>query len=1554
MTARLTIGVLGELQVTRGEDVVQLPPSRKTRALLAFLAVAGRPQRRERLCEMFWEVPDDPRGALRWSLSKIRQVLNGDGRDRVMADRNTVQLDFGDIEVDFSELAALKPDDVAALPTDRLCTLADLFRGEFLEDLSFPRCPDFEAWRTFHADAIGVLRLRVLRTLVERLADDPERALAFAHRLHMLDPDDAVLAARVEELAEAARDRGRRPAAVTVAAPPPEPPAPSARPEEAAPLPAVDKEQTIRFCTAGDGVRIAYAVSGEGPPIVRAAHWMSHVQHDWRSPVWRHWMEELSRENRLIRYDERGNGLSDWNVADISFEAMVSDLASVVDAAGLERFTLLGVSQSCAVSVAYAIRHPERVAGLILYGGYVRGWRKRGDPGEIATREALATLMRAGWGQNNPIFRQLFTARFIPGASPDQIASFDELQRMTVSPENAWRLQSMFADIDVTALLGRVTAPTLVLHGARDQVAPFESGRALATGIPNARFVALDTANHILSGDEPAFHTFLREVRGFTAAVNAAPARPAATTEGRRQVTVLTAEVVNPDSLLDFTDPEEAELTPLRERSRAIVAAHGGTVVGAGPNEITVAFGAETATEDHALQACRAALAMQAAFEALADSTMTLRIGIDSGEAVVRARRDGERGRPEVSGSPVQVARRLVHALQRGVIAVTDRARHAVGGYARLTRLEHAACPAFPEDWAVFELVAERSGTSRWQLRARAVDNRLVGREAEMRALRDLARHVRGGAGQAVALTGEAGFGKSRLAHEFLASEDLADFAKVECGALELDGDSPWGLMKKLLRSLFGVDRNADAEAATRGIAAVLEDRAADLLSPLLFVLDLPVPDPSWNALSAPARARRVEDAALASLSAVAARAPVALLIEDLHWADAQSLAAVRRILAWVAGEKVLALATSRADPEMSWLGDGHVTRIALQPLDPATALAFATSILGDDPSVAPLARAIAERTGGVPLFIEEVIGEMAQSGRLAGRAGAYTARGDVDALVVPMSVQSVIAARLGKLDEQDRRILQASSVIGREIRPDLLARLAGLDEATVERRLEALVDEGFLVERASGPARHWAFRHALIQEVVHGGLLAERRRDLNARLVEAMEQTAAGDAFVERLAEHALRAEAWDKAAHYLVRAARKALARSAHGTALTFAERGLEAVARLPESQDRHRLELDLQKARGLAWMAARGWGSPEVGQACARAEELCNLLDDTSELYVVLRGRAQYYMIGGQPRAARDVTLRCQELSRGTNDEGLVIETHHMEWTNGLFMGEYDTAIDSAERSRAIYRPESHHGLTYLYSGHDPGVCCRCFAGLAYWQQGKLLPADEACREAVDLAEKLAHPLTTAIAYWGMSYLHLFRSEPARCLEWAERVVDLCDEFSLPLLRSQGRFQAGWAMAHLGDARAGLAAMSEGVEAIRATGAEMGLPYFLALMAETVARTGDQGRALALVEEALASARRNGARFQFSEFLRIKAEILAGSGAAPEEVEALLRSAIRSAGRQHASVGELRAATQLARHLARHRRHAEARDTLAPYSGLIGQLAGTAESHEARGLL
>ena len=355
-----------------------------------------------------------------------------------------------------------------------------------------PDCPGFQAWLVSAREEARSLERQILDTLSDRLAATPEQALPFVRARVALDQDNEGAWARlIESLMALGRPdeaRAQHQAALGVLAeiggathvlhsalekPPPQ--------TERSDVPL---HQEIRFCRASGGVRIAYATVGRGPPLVKAANWLNHLEYDWETPIWSHLLRGLARDRTLLRYDARGNGLSDWDVGELSLDAWVSDLEAVIDATGFERFPLLGVSQGCAISIAYAVRHPERVSRLVLYSGQPAGVLARNEPDEIEKRRALATLTRIGWGQSNPAFRQLFTSMFVPGATQEQAELYNELQRRTASPECAARYLEATGWLDVRHLLPQVSVPTLVMHARGDAVTYDRAGATDGGGNP--------------------------------------------------------------------------------------------------------------------------------------------------------------------------------------------------------------------------------------------------------------------------------------------------------------------------------------------------------------------------------------------------------------------------------------------------------------------------------------------------------------------------------------------------------------------------------------------------------------------------------------------------------------------------------------------------------------------------------------------------------------------------------------------------------------------------------------------------------------------------------------------------------------------------------------------------------------------------------------------------------------------------------------------------------------------------------------------------------------
>ena len=519
---RLDIQLFGDFRVSYDTPEVELPNSKKTRVLLAYLIVTGRPQRRERLCELFWETSNDPKAALRWSLSQIKKIGDSIGIDLIEIDRERVTASLGNLTTDLSliDLALERP---TLLPqaTEKWLTILN---DGFLAGLDLPNLEDYTAWLNLERERIESMRTSLFATYIASPDAPLEKKLHYAREWLSARPYDRKAASALLRLLQEA---GRQTEFATWTK--------NLRqrfddanlifdPDDEITEFDVDKmreeqhllaKQKIKFCRTEGGVALAYASVGEGPPLVKAANWLSHLELDWSAPIWSPIFRELARDFRFIRYDERGNGLSDWNIDELSQAVFVKDLKAIIDEFDYPTVPLLGISQGVAVCIDYAVAHPERVSKLVLFGGYPKGWRIDATPEVAALRNAMLTLTRDGWGQENPAYRNVFSSTFMPGATPDQLEWFNEFQRNTTSPENAVRFLEAFADIDVRDKLARITVPTLVIHSRGDQRINWTVGRDMASQIPNAEFVTLDSDNHLLLEGEPAATEFISVVREF-------------------------------------------------------------------------------------------------------------------------------------------------------------------------------------------------------------------------------------------------------------------------------------------------------------------------------------------------------------------------------------------------------------------------------------------------------------------------------------------------------------------------------------------------------------------------------------------------------------------------------------------------------------------------------------------------------------------------------------------------------------------------------------------------------------------------------------------------------------------------------------------------------------------------------------------------------------------------------------------------------------------------------------------------------------------------------
>jgi DNA-binding SARP family transcriptional activator/pimeloyl-ACP methyl ester carboxylesterase len=520
-------------------------PRRKARALLSYLAVTSQTHTRETVAALLWpdHEPQQGRADLSRILSNLRTTL---GIDYILADREHIALnDKAALWIDVvhfrRQLDACREQAALAMDEDdceNLAATVACYQADFLAGFTLPDCPAFDEWQLLQTEALR----HDLSWALDRLVDGYEaqnkraQAISYAQRWVGLDPLHELaqrrllaLYARNGQRAEAHRHYlacerllaealGVKPELETqqlyeqILRSKPDIPV-----LQTAPAPKADQE--IRYFLSPDKARIAYAIVGQGPPLVWTATFLRHLEFDWQSPIWQHWLAALASRHTLIRYDERACGLSDWSVDDISFEAWIRDLEALVDHLGLERFRLMALSQAGAVAIAYAARHPERLSHLILHGAYARGrFHRQDNPQASEEAETLLSLTKLGWGQDNPAFRQVFSMQLMPGATKEQLAWFDELMRISMTSENAVRAEAEMYHINVLDQLPAVSVPTLVTHCREDAAVPFAEGRILASQIPGAQFVPLDSKNHLLLPAEPAWEQFVRQIHRFLAA----------------------------------------------------------------------------------------------------------------------------------------------------------------------------------------------------------------------------------------------------------------------------------------------------------------------------------------------------------------------------------------------------------------------------------------------------------------------------------------------------------------------------------------------------------------------------------------------------------------------------------------------------------------------------------------------------------------------------------------------------------------------------------------------------------------------------------------------------------------------------------------------------------------------------------------------------------------------------------------------------------------------------------------------------------------------------
>jgi predicted ATPase len=805
---------------------------------------------------------------------------------------------------------------------------------------------------------------------------------------------------------------------------------------------------------------------------------------------------------------------------------------------------------------------------------------------------------------------------------------------------------------------------------------------------------------------------------------------------------------------------------------------------------------------------------------------------------------------------------------------------------------------------------------TRLQRAARRGLSPFTGRDAELGQMQRALEQAQAGQGQVVALVGEPGIGKSRLFHELIVA------AQPQCLVLEAQcvqhrQSSAYLPIIALLRDLFGIVADDEQDVRRRkvadhvaGLDPALED-AVPYLQHLLEATDLASP---IRQMDAGIRRERTLDAVKRLLLRESVRRPLVLAFEDLQWIDSSSQAMLDSLVEAVPSAPVLLLANYRPEYRHEW-GSAHVTQLSLEMLASADGSQLLSTLLGDDPALDEVKRLIVERSEGNPFFIEEIVQTLFDRGFLVRQeSGVVLAR--PLAIQIPETVQGVLAARIDRLPDEHRQVLQTLAVIGRAFERELAERVVELGEEALGSALDALREAGFVYERPTMAGTSYMFKHALTQMVAYETLLSRARRELHERVALAIEELHAArveDHYGE-LAHHFRLGGNAPKAVGFLQLAAGQAVQRSAHQEAVEHFTTALDLLSTLPEGPERLQRELSIQVPLGPQLALTRGYGDPAAGRALMRAQELCQQVGSTPQLFPVLFGLWAFHLVRGDLRPARELGAQLLDLAQSGDDPGLLLEAHRALGATMYFHGDLTQAREHLEAGLRLYDPETHAGHAFVF-GQDPGVSCLAYLAQVQWQLGYPDAAERIAGEAVGLARRIAHPFSLAFALDMGAAVHHFRRRPDRALELAEDAIAVSAEHGFPLWSAFGKALRSWALVHHHARDAQPGDLHDALRAWRATGAGICGPYLLGLIAEAHVELGEFASGVPLVDEALDRVETSGERFWEAEILRLRGRLLMATEGAPQpEIEACLRRAVAIAREQDSRALELRAAGTL----------------------------------------
>jgi class 3 adenylate cyclase/tetratricopeptide (TPR) repeat protein len=953
----------------------------------------------------------------------------------------------------------------------------------------------------------------------------------------------------------------------------------------------------------------------------------------------------------------------------------------------------------------------------------------------------------------------------------------------------------------------------------------------------------------------------------------------------RKHVTVLFADIKGSLELIEGIDPEEVRtlLDPALQAMMEAVHRYEGTVNQIMGDGIMALFGAPVAHEDHAVRACYAALAIQGAIRRYTEQIqrehgrdLQIRVGLNSGEVVVRAIQNDLHMDYSALGQTTHLAARMEQLATPGSILLTAETLRLADDFIQVTPLGPAHIKGLPAQVQVFELQGASPARRRLQSAAPHAFTRFVGRQQELETLGQALTQASAGRGQIVAVIGEPGVGKTRLFYEFTHLPLTQGWLILETGAVSSYGKStPFLPVIDLLKAYFQVE-DADGSQGIRdkvtGKLLTLDTALEPTLPAILTLLEVPIEDPPWQALDPSLRRQHTLDAVKRLLLRESLAQPLLLIFENLHWIDSETQALLDGLIESLAAARLLLLVNYRPEYRHSWGSKRSYTQLRLDPLSPASAEELLRSILGDEASLQPLKQHLIDRTEGNPFFLEESVWALIETQALMGERGAYRLAQALPSIQVPATVQAVLAARIDRLPPEEKNLLQSAAIIGRDVPFSLLQAIADLPEAGLRNGLDYLQTAEFLYEKALFPEPEYTFKHALTQEVAYRSLLQERRRILHARTMEAVEALA-GDRLsdqVERLAYHALRGEEWDKALSYFRQAGVKAEGRSAHREAVACFEQALNALQHVSASRHTREQAIDLrfELRNSLVPLAEL----QRINDCLREAETLAIDLDDRRRLGQVYSFLTSYSWVVGDPERAIESGQRALTLALG--DFALEVETNLSLGEVYCTMGNYHRAREVLGRNVVALVGDlllERFGLNGVASVISRSWLVVCLAECGEFAEGI------ACgEEGLQVAETVNHPNTLVIAHFGIGLLYLRKGELQKAILVLERGLQLCERGNLPIRFASIASALGYAYALSGRNAEAIPLLERAVEQATSKRRMDYYSLWVAWLSEAYMLDERLDKALEFAEHALELARRYKERGHEAYALRLLGEI------------------------------------------------------------------------------